>query len=67
MFSSHLISRFSRGLYIGKYPPPPQGGREDIKPMSFGGKNMKRRRENRGKCKRKRRKGERKRKKGERK
>jgi hypothetical protein len=40
-----------RGLYIGKYPPPYQ-------PMSFGGKNMKRRREKRGKCKRKRKKGE---------
>jgi hypothetical protein len=35
--------------------------------MSFGGKNMKRRREKGGKCKRKRMKGERKRKKGERK
>jgi hypothetical protein len=35
--------------------------------MSFGGKNMKRRIENGGKCKRKRKKGERKRKKGERK
>jgi hypothetical protein len=35
--------------------------------MSFGGKNMKRRREKEGKCKRKGKKGERKRKKGERK
>jgi hypothetical protein len=35
--------------------------------MSFGGKNMKMRREKRGKCKRKRKKEERKRKKGERK
>jgi hypothetical protein len=35
--------------------------------MSFGGKNMKRRREKGGKCKIKRKKGERKRKKGERK
>jgi hypothetical protein len=34
--------------------------------MPFGGKNMKRRREKGGKCKRKRKKGERKRKKGER-
>jgi hypothetical protein len=33
--------------------------------MSFGGKNMKRQREKRGKCKRKRKKGDRKRKKGE--
>jgi hypothetical protein len=36
-------------------------------PMSFGGKNMKRRREKGRKCKRKRKKGERKRKKRERK
>jgi hypothetical protein len=35
--------------------------------MSFGGKNMKRRGEKEGKCKRKRKKGKRKRKKGERK
>jgi hypothetical protein len=35
--------------------------------MSFGGKNMKRRREKGGKCKRNRKKGKRKRKKGERK
>jgi hypothetical protein len=35
--------------------------------MSFGGKNMKRRREKGGKCKIKRKKGKRKRKKGERK
>jgi hypothetical protein len=35
--------------------------------MSFGGKNMKRRGEKGGKCKRKRKKGKRKRKKGERK
>jgi hypothetical protein len=41
---------------IGKYQP-----------MSFGDKNMKRRREKRGKYKRKREQGERKRKKGERK
>jgi hypothetical protein len=32
---------------------PPQGGRE-YQPMSFGRKNMKRRREKGGKCKRKR-------------
>jgi hypothetical protein len=54
-----------RGLYIGKYPPP--SGGEKYQPMSFGGKNMKRRREKGGKCKRKWKKGERKRKKGERK
>jgi hypothetical protein len=41
-----------RGLYIGKYP--------QYQPMSFGGKNMKRRREKEGKCKRKRKKGKRK-------
>jgi hypothetical protein len=39
------------------------GGRE-YQPKSFGGKNMKRGRENRGKCKNRRKKGE-KRKKGE--
>jgi hypothetical protein len=47
--------------------PPPPGGREKYQPMSFGVKNMKRRREKGGKCKRKRKKRERKRKKGERK
>jgi hypothetical protein len=41
------------GAYIYKYPPP--GGGE-YKPMSFGGKNMKRRREKGGKYKRKRKK-----------
>jgi hypothetical protein len=54
----------SRGLYFGKYLPP-WGG--ENQPMSFGGKNMKRRREKRGKCKRKRKKEERKIKKWERK
>jgi hypothetical protein len=54
-----------RGLYIGKYPPPPGGG--EISADVIWGKNMKRVRENRGKCKRKRKKEERKRKKGERK
>jgi hypothetical protein len=38
--------------------PPPGGG--EYQPMSFWGKNMKRRREKRGKCKRKRKKEERK-------
>jgi hypothetical protein len=52
-----------RDLYIGKYLP--LGGGE-YQPMSFGGKNMKSRREKEGKCKRKRKKGERKGKKGER-
>jgi hypothetical protein len=52
----------TRGLYFRKYPPP---GR--YQPMSSGGKNMKRRREKGGKCKRKMKKGERKMKKGERK
>jgi hypothetical protein len=36
MLTNVILSSF-RGLYIGKYPPP--------QPMSFGGKNMKRRRE----------------------
>jgi hypothetical protein len=53
----------TRGLYIGNTSPP--GGK--YQPMSFGGKNMKRRREKGGKCKRERKKGESKRKKGERK
>jgi hypothetical protein len=62
--SYHLLldgtgSQFtSRGLYIGKYPPPPRG--EKYQPMSYGGKNMKRQREKGEKCKRKKRKGERK-------
>jgi hypothetical protein len=51
----------SRGLYIGKSPP--LWGNK-YQPMSFGGKNMKRRREKEGKSKRKRKKGERKLKKG---
>jgi hypothetical protein len=55
---------FFRGLYIGKYPP--LGGKK-YQPMSFGGKNMKRREEKGGKNKRKRKKVGRKRKKGERK
>jgi hypothetical protein len=42
--------------------PPWWGGK--YQPMSFGGKNMKRQREKRGKCKRKRKNEERKRKKG---
>jgi hypothetical protein len=42
-------------------------GEGGYQPVSFGGKNMKRKREKGGKCRRKRKKGERKRKKGERK
>jgi hypothetical protein len=59
------LYRYS-GLYIGKYPPPPQGGKISAD-VIWGKKNMKRGREKGGKCKRKRKKGERKRKKGERK
>ncbi len=44
-----------RGLYIGKYPPPPGGG--EYQPMTFGGKNMKRRREKGENVKEKGRKG----------
>jgi hypothetical protein len=39
---------------------------EEYQPKSFGGKNLQRRREKGGNCKRKMKKGERKRKKGER-
>jgi hypothetical protein len=56
---------YIRGLYIGKYAPPPPPGEGEYQSMSFGGKNMKRQREKGRKCKRKRKKGERKRKKGE--
>jgi hypothetical protein len=41
---------FDRGLYTKNTPP--QGG--EYQPMSFAGKNMKRGRENGGKCNRKR-------------
>jgi hypothetical protein len=47
---------------IGKHFPPLR--ERGYHPMSFGGKNMKREREKRGKCKIKRKKGERTRKKG---
>jgi hypothetical protein len=40
----------SRGLYIGKYPPP-WGGK--YQPMSFGGKIWKGGEKKRGKCKKK--------------
>jgi hypothetical protein len=49
------------GAYILENTPP---GGEKYQPVSFEGKNMKRRREKGGKYKRKRKKGERKRKKG---
>jgi hypothetical protein len=55
-----LLSAAIRGLYIRKYFPPGGGG---ISADVIWGKNMKRRRENGGKCKRKRKKGERKQKK----
>jgi hypothetical protein len=55
----------TQGSIYWKIPPPGGGG--EYQPMSFGGKNMKRRREKGGKCKRKSKKGKRKRKKGERK
>jgi hypothetical protein len=55
----------SPGVYILENISSP-GGRK-YQPMSFGGENMKWRREKGGKCKRKRKKGERKRKRRERK
>jgi hypothetical protein len=51
----------NRVLYIGKYPPSPGW---KYQPMSFGGKNMKRRREKGGKCERKKEERERKGRKG---
>jgi hypothetical protein len=53
-------TKVGRGLFIGKYPPPPG----EISAGVIWGENMKRRREKGGKYKRKRKKGE---KKGERK
>ncbi len=53
------------GVYILENTPPPPGGGGKYQPMSFGGENMKRRREKRVKCKRKMKIEERKRKKGE--
>jgi hypothetical protein len=47
---------YDRGLYILKYSPLGGGHQQ----MSFGGKNMKRRRDKGGKCKRKGKKRERK-------
>jgi hypothetical protein len=54
-----------QGSICWKIPPPLGGGK--YQPMTFGGKNMKRRREKGGKCERKRKKDDRIRKKGERK
>ncbi len=56
LFTIILVGLLSRGLYFGKYTPPPRGERIPYRPMSFGGKNMKRLSEKRGKCKRKRKK-----------
>ncbi len=50
------------GAFILENTPALGGG---YQPMSFGGKNVKRQREKRGKCKRKRKKGEKKMRKGE--
>jgi hypothetical protein len=55
-----LIYDLDRGLYIGKYPP--LWGRGKYQPMSFGGKNMKRRREKGENVKEKGRKGKKERK-----
>ncbi len=52
------ISLFLRGLYNGKYPPPPWGG--GISADVIWGKKYVRQREKGGKCKRKRKKGKRK-------
>jgi hypothetical protein len=44
MFNNVLRGKFVfAGATTGKYPPSPQRG--GFQPMSFGGKNMKRRRE----------------------
>ncbi len=56
-------TNFCSGVYILENTPP-WGG--EISADVIWGKNMKRRREKEGKCKRKRKKGKRKRKKGER-
>jgi hypothetical protein len=50
-------------VYVLENTPPPQG-RGEYQSVSFGGKNMERRREKGGKCKRKRKKGEENRRKG---
>jgi hypothetical protein len=41
------------GIYILENTLPPLGGGGKYQPMSFGGKNMNRRREKGGKCKKK--------------
>ncbi len=53
-----------RGLYIGKYPPPPGRG---ISADVIWGKKYEKAKRKKGKCKRKRKTGERKRKKEQRK
>ncbi len=63
---SYVYINIYTGFYIMENLPPLGGGKK-YQPMSFGGKNMKRRGEKGGKCKRKRKKGKRKSKKGERK
>jgi hypothetical protein len=59
-----LSSWIGRGLYIGKYSPPPREG-EKYQPMSFGGKILKVEEKKRENVKEKEARG-RKRKKGER-
>jgi hypothetical protein len=51
-----VMNNIVSGVYILDNTPPPQG---KYQLMSVGGKNVKRRREIEGKCKRKRKKGER--------
>ncbi len=58
---------YTQGSIFWKIPPPPGGGVKNIGRCHLGEKNMKRRREKRGKCKRKRKKEKRKRKKEKRK
>jgi hypothetical protein len=60
-----LAKLIARGLYIGKYPPPPGGG--EISAEVIWGKKYETVKRKRGKMKRKKKKGERKRKKGVRK
>ncbi len=59
----YQLNNVTRGLHFGEKKPP-QGGKKKYWPMSFGGKNMKRQGEKRGKCKRKRKKEEEKERKG---
>jgi hypothetical protein len=64
MFCVVVLFTDIQGPIYWKIPPPPRGGGKKYQPMSFGGKNMKRRKEKMGKSKRKRKKVGRKRKKG---